>query len=342
MTTTTPSTLIATLESHLTPTLAFTSPTTSPTQPALHLIPPTTLTKLRNLGPGRVKDMHMLGHSRQIISHIPVAAPPQICSRFNDAIHAATMTNTAKFSVLAVLPTDGMEAAKELARCVSKYRFVGGVIGLNRGLRINGEGWEELWGLAERLRIPIMFREMWPLAFEIVDYQHHLPYSALGPILTQLHTSHTSSPLPLVRLYLSSVFDHYPSLRLVLAHPGSLPSLVPRIESLINSIPATDKPKRSFLDVWQHNIYLTTADAQDMSSLRALLEQIPVDRVLYASNYPFEERGNELMNELRESEFLTNIEWERVAWVNAETLFNLKEAGTKEARQLTTIPSSRS
>ncbi|KAL7771991.1 hypothetical protein CFE70_001944 [Pyrenophora teres f. teres 0-1] len=213
MTTTTPSTLIATLESHLTPTLAFTSPTTSPTQPALHLIPPTTLTKLRNLGPGRVKDMHMLGHSRQIISHIPVAAPPQICSRFNDAIHAATMTNTAKFSVLAVLPTDGMEAAKELA---------------------------------------------------------------------------------------SSVFDHYPSLRLVLAHPGSLPSLVPRIESLINSIPATDKPKRSFLDVWQHNIYLTTADAQDMSSLRALLEQIPVDRVLYASNYPFEERGNELMNELRE------------------------------------------
>jgi len=159
--------------------------------------------------------------------------------------------------------------------------------------------------------------------------------------LTQLHTSHSTSPLPLLQLYLSSVFDHYPNLRLILAHPGSLPSLIPRIEALVNSIPAADKPKRDFLDVWQHNIYLTTADAQDLSSLRALLEQIPVDRVLYASNYPLEERGSHLMNELRESEFLTNIEWDRVAWVNAETLFNLKGAGTNEGRQLTTTLSRR-
>ena len=171
---------------------------------------------------------------------------------------------------------------------------------------------------------------------QVMDYQHNLAYNTLAPILTQLHTSHSTSPLPLLQLYLSSVFDHYPNLRLILAHPGSLPSLIPRIEALVNSIPAADKPKRSFLDVWQHNIYLTTADAQDLSSLRALLEQIPVDRVLYASNYPLEERGSDLMNELRESEFLTNTEWERVAWVNAETLFNLKGAGTNEGRQLTT------
>lgn len=166
-------------------------------------------------------------------------------------------------------------------------------------------------------------------------YQHNLPYTILAPILTQLYTSHSTSPLPLLQLYLSSVFDHYPNLRLILAHPGSLPSLIPRIEALVKSLPVADKPKRSFLDVWQHNIYLTTADAQDMSSLRALLEQIPVDRVLYASNYPFEERGSELMKELKDSEFLTKIEWERIAWVNAETLFNLKEAVTKEGKQLT-------
>lgn len=166
MANTMPATLVATLESHLTPTLAFTSPTTSPSQPVLHLIPPATLTRLRNLGSGRVKDMHMLGHSRQIISHIPVAAPPHTCGKFNDAMHAAMMTNADKFAALALLPMNGTEAAKELARCVSKYRFVGGVIGLNRGLRIDGEGWEQLWGLAERLRVPIMCREMWPLAFE--------------------------------------------------------------------------------------------------------------------------------------------------------------------------------
>jgi len=118
--------------------------------------------------------MHILGHSRQITSHIPIAAPPQMCSKFNDAIHTAILTNADKFAALAVLPVDGVEAAKELARCVSKYRFVGGVIGLSRGLRIDGEGWEELWGLAERLRVPIMFREMWPLAFEVCSVYDRL------------------------------------------------------------------------------------------------------------------------------------------------------------------------
>jgi predicted TIM-barrel fold metal-dependent hydrolase len=69
-----------------------------------------------------------------------------------------------------------------------------------------------------------------------------------------------------------------------------------------------------------------------MSSLRALLEQIPVDRVLYASNYPVEERGKELMEELKESGFLTKMEWERVAWGNAETLFSMKGVNMKGGR----------
>jgi predicted TIM-barrel fold metal-dependent hydrolase len=69
-----------------------------------------------------------------------------------------------------------------------------------------------------------------------------------------------------------------------------------------------------------------------MSSLRALLEQIPLDRVLYASNYPLEERGKELMEELRESGFLTKLEWERVAFGNAETLFNTRGTSGKGGR----------
>jgi predicted TIM-barrel fold metal-dependent hydrolase len=58
--------------------------------------------------------------------------------------------------------------------------------------------------------------------------------------------------------------------------------------------------------------------------MRTLLEQIPIDRVLYASNYPLEERGRELLDELKESGFLTQEEWERLAWGNAELLFGLK------------------
>jgi predicted TIM-barrel fold metal-dependent hydrolase len=146
----------------------------------------------------------------------------------------------------------------------------------------------------------------------------------LAPLATHLHTAHISSCIPILKLYLSSAFDRHPSLRLIISHPGVLPSLLPRIDSILANIPAASKPKRSFLDVWQHNFYLTTADVLDMSSMRTLLEQIPIDRVLYASNYPLEERSRELMDELRESEFLTQDEWERVAWRSAELLFGTK------------------
>lgn len=127
----------------------------------------------------------------------------------------------------------------------------------------------------------------------------------------------------ILRLYLKGVFDRYPNLHLVIAHSGILPSLLPRIDTALDSMPASDKPNRSFLDVWQHNFYLTTADILDSSSLRTLLEQIPTDRVLYASNYPLEERGRSLMMELKESGFLTDDEWERLAVKNAEQLFRL-------------------
>lgn len=63
--------------------------------------------------------------------------------------------------------------------------------------------------------------------------------------------------------------------------------------------------------------------------MRTLLEQIPIDRVLYASNYPVEERGKSVLEGLR-GEFLTEEEFERVGWGNAERLFGLKDRGRGE------------
>lgn len=152
-------------------------------------------------------------------------------------------------------------------------------------------------------------------------YQTGFTDSAIAPVATHLHTAHNHTPLHLIFLYLNSVFDRHSKLKIVLAHPDLLPSLLPRIENILSSIPVTQRPKRNFLDVWQNNIYITTADVLDMSSMRTFLEQIPIDRVLYASNYPFEERDKDLMEELRASNFLTPEEYERLAYKNAEVLF---------------------
>lgn len=167
--------LIATLESYLCPSLPISATNTSDISlSALNLLPAPTLTKLRNVGPARIKEMRLvLGHSRQIVSHIPVIASPQTCAKFNDALFTAIRLNADKFAGLALLPAGwgkGRDAARELQRCVSKYGFVGGVVGLRRGG--TGEGkledgsWEELWETAVRCRVPVALRELWPVGSE--------------------------------------------------------------------------------------------------------------------------------------------------------------------------------
>ncbi|KAH7095723.1 hypothetical protein FB567DRAFT_556810 [Paraphoma chrysanthemicola] len=322
--------LIASLESYIHPALPVSTMLSSDAAaPALHLISSPMLSKLRNLGPARVKDMRGLGHSKQILSHLPITTNAATCTKFNDALYASIQLKPEKLAALAMLPANGKDAARELRRCVTKMKFVGGVVSIGPGTSLH-EGFDELWDMAEKYRVPIAVRNLWPTEGELSSYQVDLTSTAVAPLATHMHTSHNHSPLPLLYLYLSSVFDRHPNLRLVFSHPGLLPSLLPRLETILANIPEADLPKRPYLDVWQHNIYLTTVDVLDISTMRTLLEQIPIDRVLYASNYPLEERGKEMMEELKDSGFLTSEEWDRVAWKNAEFLFWSNNAARKK------------
>ncbi|KAJ4983715.1 amidohydrolase [Stagonosporopsis vannaccii] len=314
--------LIACLESFLSPNLNIPS---SPSSPALRLLSPPTAAKLKNLGNPRIRDMRALGHTAQVLSHIPISATPQMCMRLNDALETGTRMQNDKMVPLALLPSsrgEGRDAARELQRCITKLKFVGGVVPVGAGLE--DESFEEVWGMAQRLGVPILLREGLPTEDQIAEYTQGLPNSVIAPIVAHLHSAHAASPMLILRLYLKGVFDRHLHLRLVIAHPGLLPSLLPRIDTVLSGVPAIDRPKRSFLDVWQHNFYFTTVDVLDLTSMHTLLEQIPIDHVLYASNYPLEERGRSLVTALRESTLLTNKAWEKLAWRNAEQLFKLK------------------
>jgi predicted TIM-barrel fold metal-dependent hydrolase len=79
------------------------------------------------------------------------------------------------FAGLAVLPSEGSEAAGELVRCVVRYGFVGGVMGVGRKrmdgdeteAEEGGKGWEEVWNIAEKYRVPILWRSKWPIGNEV-------------------------------------------------------------------------------------------------------------------------------------------------------------------------------
>ncbi|KAF2255674.1 amidohydrolase 2, partial [Trematosphaeria pertusa] len=329
---------IAVLESYLAPAVPV-GTSTSPSDAAFHLISTPILTKLKNVGPARVKDMRSTGVSMQVVSHVPIPTNPSTCAKLNDSLAAAICLSQDRFAALALLPmNDPKDAARELQRCVTKYQFVGGVLGLRRkygikegefSMHLDDPAFKELWGIAEKYRVPVALKEVFPSREQIPEYKDNYPDSFVGPLVTNFHAAHTSSPLPILRLYAAGVFQRHPNLRLILSQSAhSIASALPRIESVFSTLPT--KTTRSFKDVWQHNLYVTTAD--DLASMRALLEHIPIDRVLYATNYPFEERGRGLMTELKESGLVGREEWERIAWGNAASLFGLKGDGARVGR----------
>ena len=136
---------------------------TSPTDSSLGLIPAPTMVKLRNIGLPRIKDMRATGVAAQIVSHIPIYANLQSCMKVNDALNAAIYMNPDRFAAMALLPAlDGKDAARELQRCVTKHKFVGGLLALRKDVRIDEDGFEELWAVAEKYRVPLALREVWP------------------------------------------------------------------------------------------------------------------------------------------------------------------------------------
>lgn len=112
--------------------------------------------------------MRTLGHTTQILSHIPFAASPQMCTKLNDALDAGTWLQNDKMVALALLPSgkgEGREAARELQRCVTKFKFVGGVVAV--GSELEERSYEEVWMVAQRFGVPVVLREGWPTGAQV-------------------------------------------------------------------------------------------------------------------------------------------------------------------------------
>jgi predicted TIM-barrel fold metal-dependent hydrolase len=145
----------------------FSPTSTNPADPALYLLSSNVVSKLKSLGPSRIRDMRANNVAMQVLSHIPVDASPKTCQKLNDTLYSSMIMNQDRFAALAMLPCwDAKEAASELQRCVTKYKFVGGVLGFRRGVweekAYDGQAFEELWKAAERYKVPIALRPLFP------------------------------------------------------------------------------------------------------------------------------------------------------------------------------------
>ncbi|GKX35605.1 MAG: amidohydrolase [Rhizobiaceae bacterium MnEN-MB40S] len=252
--------------------------------------------RLLDIGAGRIAEMDADGVDIQVLA---VSAPgvqkfdPEtglsLARRANDRLHQAIAEFPDRFAGLAVAPPQAAaEAAKELERAIT-------VLGLN-GLVINSHtndkylDDEKFWPLleaAEALNVPVYLHPREPGAglektlMAMTGFTVGWGYA----VETGTHA---------LRMIAAGVFERFPNLQIVLGHLGeTLPFLLDRIDNrypfevgVTGIKPLPKKPSEYF----RSNFTVSTSGMNFPAPLRAAIDILGADRIMFAADYPMEDQ----------------------------------------------------
>ncbi|MEU6379207.1 amidohydrolase family protein [Streptomyces sp. NPDC046909] len=294
-------------------------------------------TGLAELGPRRIGAMDEAGLNVQILSaHTPGVQNVKgrkgidFAYRLNKMLVDGPMaTYPGRFQAFATLPLQSPEAsADELERTVREDGFLGcltnGIIGKKF---LDHPDFEPLLARAETLDVPMYIHPGLPPdeVFQIYysnmlpEYQKEFQDQVLS---ISAYGWHQEVVTQCLRMITSGVFDRHPKLQIIIGHMGEgLPFFYERIVEKMGEVTekSLDKP---FEQYFHENFWFTTSAFPQTELLDLLLKHISVDRVMFATDYPFADmktqtdwlRGVALPREAKE----------KIAFRNAEKLFGIK------------------
>lgn len=292
---------------------------------------------LADLGRARVDLMDQAGLNTAILSaHTPAVqnVPGQegidFAYRLNKGLVDGPMAaHPGRFQAFATLPLQSPQAAAdELERTVREDGFLGVLTNGHIGKKfLDHPDFEPVLARAEALNVPIYLHPGYPAdeVFQIYydttrseykeEYQDYI-FSGSGygwhqEVLTQC-----------VRMIIYGVFDRFPKLQIIVGHMGEgLPFYYERI---VNDLGGSTENslKKPLGQYFQDNFWFTTSAFFQDDLLHLLLKYISVDRLMFATDYPFADmkegtdwfRAVDLPREAKE----------KIAFRNAETLFGIK------------------
>lgn len=299
-------------------------------------------TGLADLGQGRISAMDEAGIGVQILSaHTPGVQEltgregNELAFRLNTMIAEGPMaTYPGRYQAYATLPLQDPEAsADELERAVREDGFVGAMTNGFVGSKfLDHQDFEPVLARAEALDVPIYLhpgfppKEVFDIYYRIGrpgyndEYQDYI-FSGSGygwhqEVLTQS-----------LRLIMTGVFDRFPRLQMIIGHMGEgLPFYYERIvEDLGDSTEGSlNKPVGQYFN---DNFWFTTSAFFQDELLDLLLKHISVDRVMFATDYPFAnmKQGTDWFRALD----LPRETKEKIAFRNAERLFGISATAPK-------------
>ena len=248
---------------------------------------------LLELGAGRIRGMDEAGVDVQILSltspGVQNFAPDLALSMaisINDRLADAIRKYPTRYAGLAtVAPQQPVATARELERAVQKLGMKGGIINSHtNGEYLDNKKYWPILEAAQALDVPIYLHPRDPSPG--LEVPLAIPGFAVGwgyAVETGTHA---------LRMIAGGVFDQFPTLRIVLGHLGeTLPFLLDRIDNRYQwqmNVFGLKGLKRLPSEYFRDNFVVTTSGMNYSAPVKAALEALGPDKVLFAADHPME------------------------------------------------------
>ncbi|KAL9033552.1 MAG: hypothetical protein Q9180_005886 [Flavoplaca navasiana] len=190
---------------------------------------------------------------------------------------------------LSASPDDVVDEIYRLRNLLSIKGTIFSTTALGSGL--DDPALDPMWDALEDTQALIFLHPHYGLPNEVYgprnsDYGHVLPLALGFPLETTI---------AFTRMWLSGVFDRFPTLRILIAHAGgTLPFLAGRIESCVQHERSFEPdgdggrrgPKRDLRTVLRENVWLD-AVVYSETSLKAAIELVGKEKVMFGTDHPF-------------------------------------------------------
>lgn len=244
----------------------------------------------------------------------------------NDFLAEQVHKRPDRFAAFAALPMQDPEvAAQELTRCVKELGFKGALVnGFSQVHEVDSHVYYDIarywpfWEIVESLDVPFYLHPRNPLPNRHPEYEGHPwfvgPSWAFGAE-TAIHA---------LRLMASGLFDKYPRLNVILGHLGEgLPYSMWRVDHRIKKSPCGIPARKPLGEYFRSNFYITTAGNFRTQTLIDAMLEIGADRLLFSTDYPFEEVSDAA--DWFDKTSISETDRIKIGRLNAMKLFKLAE-----------------
>ena len=237
----------------------------------------------------------------------------------NDTLADAKRRNPDRLQGFATLATpDPKAGAAELGRAVTELGFNGAMLyGRTRDRNLDHTDFWPIFEAAEALNAPLYLHPQSPPPAVRSAYYSGLGDGVDAALATHGFGWHYDAGLQLLRLILGGVLDRFPGLQLILGHWGEVMVFYLERIDRMTGIASLARPVSEYV---RTNVFVTPGGVFSQRYLQWALEVVGVDRIMFATDYPYVMVPDGGARRFLEEAEITEADREKIASGNWERL----------------------